>query len=256
MTEETRKLVLTPASSYLNEPGETLEVASTPCSPRSSADALQPVVCGHGVVRCATCRKTIAPSRLRQGLGCPRHLDGDQLADSCENPVRELGLPCRLHGGSKPPQVRAAVARRAVEQEASRVLERLDRPEPITDPVSELMTFAAEARAYHILLREKVSELETLQTTDVFNAEKLRAVVESFERSLARMSKLLLDINKLNLSERRVELEERQAAAIHSVILSALAKAAVPDPGRQRFVEALSTELKALEVGSPLRPNR
>ncbi|MHB1778104.1 MAG: hypothetical protein ACYCU7_19295 [Acidimicrobiales bacterium] len=148
----------------------------------------------------------------------------------------------------------AAVEARAVEAQARGVLEQLQTPVPLGDPVEELLLQASLARQWQELLMARMSELSNFASTDVLGIERARALVGLFTDALDRTIRVLTALGKLDLQARKVQVDEARAIALVSCVHAALARAEIAEPGRQRFVEALSSELKALEPGNPLRP--
>jgi len=259
VTEE-RKLVLTPATAFLPEmPSEDRtgledrEGANSACGPPPTGVGLQPL-CGWPVTRCAACQKSIAPSRIRRNLGCPKHPDADREPDSCANPVKAAGMRCRLHLGTPPPAVKAAAVRREVAAEATSMLAELEGAPPIGDPILALSEQAGLLVSWQTILMRKLDEIGDLATTDSVGVQRVAAVAELFTKSLDQVARILGSLSKLGLQQRRVEIEERQAEALIGLVLAALAQAEIAEPGRQRFVEALSRELRSVAPGTPLRP--
>ena len=115
---------------------------------------------------------------------------------------------CAMHG-AKAPQVRNKATMRLVEAEARTLLERLGEPEPLGHPVEELLAVAAECREWLGVLREMVADLGTFTTEDHAAVERAGALVEIYERALDRTARLLVDMTKLDLESRRIQLGRR-----------------------------------------------
>jgi hypothetical protein len=95
--------------------------------------------------------------------------------------------------------------------------ERLLRPDPVADPLSELMDLAAEVKAVKELL---------------------------YERGLDRLARLLLDISKLNIAERLVGIRKQTADMIERAIDAALEDSGVGFEGKQAARESIRRHLK------------
>jgi len=156
---------------------------------------------------------------------------------------------CDLHGG-KSPQAQLAVARRDEEARARSLLERLGEPEPLGHPVEELLAIAEEARAWLVVLRERVDELHQLETVDRVGVERERALVGLYERALDRTAKMLADLIRLDLDARLVRVSETQAAMLETVITHVLTQPELAlSRGQQDLARYhVSRELRALSA--------
>ena len=115
---------------------------------------------------------------------------------------------CSVHGG-RAPQVKAAGRRRLAEQRAIGVLARQGR-RPIGSPTEELVRVAEEIVNLKDVLLEHVERLRSIARTDKTGREEVRAVLSAYERGLDRTVRSLVDISKLGLEERLVNLAEQQ----------------------------------------------
>lgn len=252
MTE--RRLTLTPASSYLNDSGETLGVPSTLCEEPGSA--VPNVQCGAAVHHCGACGAGVGPSLIRRGDGCPKCPPGTEVVPGeCRNAPVSGTTRCWRHGG-KSPNALAKAEESKIETKARRVLADLGgRPEPVVDVLQALEDLAGEAVMLTHVLRSMVADLTKIRyEAPGIGTEQIRGELTVYLSALSRAESILSKIAGLHLEERRVRVSELQAVALHSCVISALSKAEIAEPGRQRFVEALSQELKAVAPGSPLRP--
>lgn len=109
------------------------------------------------------------------------------------------------------------------------MLARLERPEPIAHPVFELLKITAETIEWQRILRERLDDVTSLETTDSLGAERERAVVALYERSLDRSGKLLTDLAKLDLRARALKLNEETAADLMSGVVEALRRAGLAE---------------------------
>ena len=144
------------------------------------------------------------------------------------------GVPCHLHGG-RAPNVVAAAARRRAALEVSALLAEED-VTPVDNPIEQLELLAGEVLAWRDLLRRRIGALDHLDHTDKVGREQTRATVELYERSLDRAERILSNMARLNLGERRIQLEERQHAFMAAVVEEVL---------RRRGLDVASTEVRA-----------
>lgn len=171
-----------------------------------------------------------------------------QSGQQCRRVATPGTTVCASHG-SKAPQVRAKAAERLAEaaeqKEIRSVLERLGKPTPLGNPVDELLAIGAEARAWQVVVRERVADLSSLVTQDVLHVEREKALVGIYERSLDRTSRLLSDLVRLNLDARRLALDEQQTELVFRALSTALG--VVPkqfhESARRALVAALRSEV-------------
>jgi hypothetical protein len=125
--------------------------------------------------------------------------------------------------------------------------ERLLRPDPVADPLSELMDLAAEVKAVKELLRSKVAPMfanDQLRYAHSKAGEQLRMEVLLYERGLDRLARLLLDISKLNIADRLVGIRKQTADMIERAIDAALEDSGVGFEGKQAARESIRRHLK------------
>jgi hypothetical protein len=123
--------------------------------------------------------------------------------------VGVAGVPCRLHGGRTPPAV-AAGHRRRLEAECQALLGEYD-VGPVDQPVEELCRLAGQVVGWKNLLADRVATLraEDSRRADRFG-EELRAELGLLERGMDRCAKVLTDLSKLGLEERRTRIREAE----------------------------------------------
>ncbi|MGH9046763.1 MAG: hypothetical protein ACRDVW_05550 [Acidimicrobiales bacterium] len=151
---------------------------------------------------------------------------------------------CKLHGGSTRNH-RVSAARQATEAEARDLLERLGEPQPLGDPIEELLRVGAEVLAYQDVLRERLAELREFSKDDVALIDRERAVVKLYGEALDRSHRVLSDLARLGLDERLVRVREAQALAIVTAVVKVLATPALAlEPAKQHLARSLlSAEL-------------
>lgn len=131
---------------------------------------------------------------------------------------------CRTHGGSAP-QVREKAQERQVVAAADASLRKLwvglDQATPVKDPVASMERLAGALEAMVDDAGRRVTELQHLAGGE--HLTQLRAEVVLLERALGHLRALLVDMARLGLAERQVELQAEQAQLVTSAFLGALA---------------------------------
>jgi hypothetical protein len=97
-------------------------------------------------------------------------------------------------------------------------------------------------------LRERVAERTNITTTDRTGSQDVIAELAAYERSLDRLARTLVAINRLGLQERHLDIEQAKlqlmAAAVRRAVYSEQAHLDY-DTG-QRVLTAIATELEGL----------
>lgn len=161
--------------------------------------------------------------------------------ERCRRQAMRGATVCYVHGGQLP-VVKAAAKRRLDAEKAQKVLDRIDlsNAEPVTDPVAELAAIAGKATHLVDVLNAQTAQLEP---GEVVESPKFLAL----ERAIDRASKVLVDINRLDLIGKRIAVDAASAQALQAIIVEAI-KAAGGDPTvANRVIDA---RLAALERGS------
>lgn len=143
---------------------------------------------------------------------------------SSGNPCRRApirgGTVCPSHGG-RAPQVKAAAERRqtaqALEADARAVLA-FEAVEPVEDPVLALAELAAEVRATVRALGQRVNALQDPRYVSPLGTEQTRAELTLLGQYQDRLARMLTALGQFDLDDRRVRLNEAQAAVITHVI--------------------------------------
>lgn len=157
---------------------------------------------------------------------------------------------CKLHGGSTTKH-RANAAARAEREQVNAMLERLGKPMPLGDPIEALLDIGAEAMAWQEVVRERLAELKSFSKVDVANIDRERALVKLYGESLDRCHRMLADLSRLNLEERRVRIDEARAAFVVAALVKVLDSLGLDESQQRRARELLAARL-GRETDSPL----
>lgn len=147
---------------------------------------------------------------------------------------------CRMHGGSAP-QVRAAAENRQLQQAADQVVRKLwgglEQASPVKDPVASMERLAGALEQLVDEAGRRVAELQHVAGGK--DLTQLRAEVTLLERALGHLRGLLVDMARLGIAERQVELAQGQSELVVAAVRAGLG--AVPEllpDQRSRFLEA------------------
>lgn len=170
----------------------------------------------------------------------------------CTNWPIKGGRVCRMHGGSAG-QVRRAAERRevtrAVEADAAAVLAS-EGVEPLTDPVGELERLAAGTRQDVNAAAARVNALDDIRYVSVQGAEQTRAEVLVWERAKDRHIKIVTELAKYGLDERRTEVQERLAEQFGQALDAILTELELTEEQQARLPEVAGRHLRALRGGA------
>lgn len=123
------------------------------------------------------------------------------------------------------------------EAQARSLLSRLSSPVAIEHPIYELLELAAEMKAFKEELRDRLTELNEYETTDKLNAQREKAVVLLYERSLDRLSRHLVELAKLDIQTKSLRLQQSAAQEVMEGLVKALHRVGLGD-----YEEAIRTE--------------
>lgn len=119
-----------------------------------------------------------------------------------------------MHGG-RSPQVKRAAARRVIEEKARKLILN---PEPVDDPVEELLRLAGDAVALKDALKGHVEQLESVGTDGGRWGEQVKPEIAAYLGAIHQAERILSSIARLDLQERMVRLDEARAALVVTVI--------------------------------------
>jgi len=147
---------------------------------------------------------------------------------------------CKLHGGSVPNAVTAAL-----NEQAARELARLDAP-PVANPLEELARLAGQCVAWKDAMAVKVNELTSLRYEGGPGIEQLRAEVMLWERALDRCLAALSAMAKLNIEQRLAGVHAATAQMLEEALAAALQKSGLDITGQARAREVFKERLRVV----------
>lgn len=157
---------------------------------------------------------------------------------------------CVTHGGSIR-RVKAAAARRLAEAEANakaaKALAVHGGPASDLEPVTALLAVAQQILAFSQVVNEMLAEVRATDwRRDHRAGEQIHALVPLFERSLDRAARVLVDINRLGLEEKRIRITQGQVILLNEALKAILRRLELDE--RQQLVagQIVSEELRAI----------
>lgn len=122
---------------------------------------------------------------------------------------------CRMHGGSAPQSI-AAAEERVLAEGADAAVRKLwgglEQATPVKDPVASMERLAGALEQLVDEAGRRVSELQHVAGGK--DLTQLRAEVTLLERALGHLRGLLVDMARLGIAERHVELQQAQAEQV------------------------------------------
>jgi hypothetical protein len=187
---------------------------------------------------------------------CRHGFPGD---DSCRQYAYEGSEPpsCTAHGSYPGSMSRALATRRGYENRLAKHLtellaeggEKLLAPDPIGDPLSELLDLAAELGAAKEMLRGAAAKLyadDKIRYIHSKAGEQLRMEITLYERALERFAKILIDISKLKIEDRLAGVREATAAMLERALDAALEDSGIGLEGKDKARESFRKHLKVV----------
>lgn len=164
--------------------------------------------------------------RCRSGYGQPGACH--YAAVKATDPPR-----CKNHGANAGSVISQRAAAAIVSDRAADRLvailaehgEKLLEPDPIGNPLTELMELAAEIKAFKEIMRQVTSYLFSQQRIRSAHAkvgEQLRSEILLYERAQERLAKILLDIGKLGIEQMLARIDAQQYQLIERAFDTAL----------------------------------
>jgi hypothetical protein len=157
---------------------------------------------------------------------------------------------CTTHGALAP-QVKAAAARRLAEARAREAISRMDIDiRPGQDPLTAMESALAETLALKDRLRAVVATLEDDQLRYAGRAgEQLRGEISAYMALLKDVSRQAESMIKLDISERRVRIEEAQALLLVGVIKNVLSDLDLTPEQKRVAGRSVSVRLREVTDG-------
>jgi hypothetical protein len=165
-----------------------------------------------------------------------------------------LGAPvtgaevCRMHGGSSP-QVKAVVEQRKASDQAQKVIRRiLDNPdaEPVDDALGALARLAGRLEHAVDEVGRRASELTSVGVITVAGGEQLRAELQLWDKLLGHLRSSLDALARHGFAERQVQLAEREADLLESVIRRVLEDLHLSAEQQAMVAEVVPRHLRAV----------
>lgn len=122
--------------------------------------------------------------------------------------------------------------------------------EPVTDPVGELERLGAEAKQDSRAAAARVNALPSVRYESAQGTEQTRAEVLVWERAKDREIRLMTDLAKYGLDERRTETQERLAEQVGAALEGVFADLVLTEEQRARLPEVVGRHLRALRGGA------
>lgn len=188
--------------------------------------------------------------RCRHWFGTP---------DACTRYAVEHTQPpmCTDHGANRGSHQSGLAAVRGIDAKAAERLteilsehgEKLLRPDPVSDPLSELLELAAEMKALKEILRQVAAYLYSKDRIRYAHAkvgEQLRMEILLYERAVERYAKILIDISKLKIEERLAGIRQQTADMLERALDAAIEEMQVGLDRRQPAKEAFRRHLRVV----------
>lgn len=161
---------------------------------------------------------------------------------------------CRTHGGSAP-QVRAAAEQRQLAAAADEALKAslwpgLTNATPVKDPVASLERLAGALEQLVDQAGDRVTKLQHVAGGK--DLTQLRAEVTLLERALGHLRGVLVDMARLGIAERHVQLEQERAALVVAAFMAAVEVAGLLPADRDLVVRTFLDRLGDVVPGEVL----
>jgi hypothetical protein len=171
-----------------------------------------------------------------------------RTGERCGRPPTAGISVCKWHGGGTK-AARAKAAENELERRARTLLPEARRRQ-IDDPLTELLALTSEVIGFKDQVALLVGELSAMRYSTDAGGEQLRAEIVVYERALDRSARTLVDIAKLNIEERLVQVSERRLVLLARAVERILANYQID--ARDPAVSAvIARELRALPRGRP-----
>jgi hypothetical protein len=166
-----------------------------------------------------------------------------RAGERCKRAAIPGGRVCTIHGGASP-RARAAAERRQAESAATALLNAIWDPDakPITDPVAALQALAGRLEHAARVLGARLD----VEDVDLDNANGTAWV-----RVLRELRQVLVEMERLGLSRREVELAEEAAEQLAAVLRRIFDRLGLSAEQQQLVPTVVPEELRRL-AASPM----
>lgn len=181
--------------------------------------------------------------RCRQGEGCTAVAKAGTEPPACKNHGANLGSVTSQHAAARIVEGRQADRLVIILAEHG---EKFLHPDPIGNPLAELLELAAEIKAFKEVMRQVTAYLvsrERIRSAHDKVGEQLRAEVMLYERAMERLAKILIDISKLGIEAKLAGVEDDQVELIDRALTAALTAAGLDLVAQQEAKVVLRREL-------------
>jgi hypothetical protein len=161
---------------------------------------------------------------------------------------------CKNHGGNRgSTRSKFAAASLVSDRQADRLVailaehgDRLLNPDPIGNPLEELMDLAAEIKAFKEVMRQVTAYLvsrERVRSAHDKVGEQLRAEILLYERAQERLADVLVKISKMGIEQLMARLEAEQVRMLERAFAKALQSSGASLEGQEHARQVLRGEL-------------
>lgn len=197
-----------------------------------------PTPCSTMTTTCTKCGHPHDP-KLCQGhvVKDPETREPIDPRQCAKTPVKGSTV-CRSHGAAKGTPAAAKAAERQTEAQAEKVLANLwpglDAATPVKDPVASLERLAGALEQLVDQAGERVTQLQ--QVAGGKDLTQLRAEVVLLERALGHLRAVLVDMARLGIAERQIQVDQQLADIIVGAFRAALGAVALVPADKQALL--------------------
>jgi hypothetical protein len=191
-----------------------------------------------GMRRCRT--------RFGQPDACRQYAVAGTVPPACTNHGANIGSVTSIEAEKR--KINEAAAQHLGEIMAADPGNWLEGAQPVEDPLTELLELAGRIKLMETRLSEMVAKLDLSKwryTRDRMG-EQIRAEIILLERAQERFAQILVQIAKLNITERLAKIEQRKLDTLERAMTMAFQAAKVTPEGREEGLKVLRRELKAV----------
>lgn len=179
------------------------------------------------------------------------HATSRRTGEQCRITPAPGAVVCRFHGGNLAKVKNAAKLRVARDEATKEALARLKADKGKShDTITEMDRLAAEVIVFKDVCRERLDELLALDEIRYKGqtGEQLRAEVALYERALDRCNTVLATNIKLNIHEKKAELEKQKAILVAAAFRETLAEAGLTEDASRLLMKLFSQKMLAISA--------